>query len=92
MVTLLGEIDHELAIVEDLAIGADPDGPILVGHRLCTCGEVDDGESPMTEDDILIPMDTLTIRPAVPKQRHASEVCGWDGFRTGPWCRNYPSL
>ena len=39
------ELAAQLDVVVDLAVEDDPDGLVLVGHRLAAAGEVDDAES-----------------------------------------------
>jgi len=59
------EVFAQLGIFEELAIERDPDVARLVGNRLSSSREVNDGESPGTQGDPGLAVDLLVIGAAV---------------------------
>src|SRR5262249_2488613 len=54
------------------AVIGDPDRAILIAHRLCAAGNVDDRQAPVAECNGSCAVDTITIRSAVRQRgRHS---------------------
>src|SRR3989442_4530084 len=54
-------------MVVDLAVVDDPDGLILVRHRLVTTRHVDDCQPSVSEPDRSFDQEALAVRPSVPE-------------------------
>jgi hypothetical protein len=79
-----------LAMVVDLAVEDDPDGPVLVAHRLRAAGAIDDRQASMPERRRLRVVETVTVRPAMRQRavdrayRRARVHAQWTAERTRP--------
>ena len=82
-VALGDELPLEIEEVVDLAVEGDPDGPVLVGHRLrAGRGEIDDRQAPVPESERAFDVDAATVRTAMRDHvGHAGEELAVGGMR-----------
>ena len=68
------EIGAQLEVVEDLAVEGDPDGAVLVAHRLAAAVDVDDAEARVRQADVAVDVESVAVRPAMrDRPDHARE-------------------
>ena len=64
-VPFLYQLLSQLDIIEDLAVCTDPDRFVCVGHGLSPGGQVNDGKTGMSEDDVPVTVHARFIRTPV---------------------------
>jgi hypothetical protein len=65
-VTALLEPRPQFGVVVNLAVEHDPDGAVLIRHRLVAGGDVDDRQTSMRQTDGAIDEQPLAVRAAMP--------------------------
>ena len=73
------QLGAQLDVVEDLAVEGDPDGAVLVAHRLLAAVEIDDAEARVRETDVAVDVmcrcrpgrDAQALRSCAPAVRGA---------------------
>ena len=59
------QLGTQLDVVEDLAVKGDPDGAVLVAHRLLAAVEIDDAEARVGEADVAVDESAIAVRTAM---------------------------
>ena len=59
------EVGAQGCVVVDLSIECDPDAVVLVGERLMSAGEIDDGKAPEAEEGGRVGVKALVIGAAM---------------------------
>ncbi len=74
----------ELAVVVELAVLHDDDGPVLVRDRLVAAGQVDDRKSARSDSDGSVDVHAFGVGAAVDERRgHPAEPLAVDGAAAG---------
>src|ERR1022692_1401672 len=75
------EIALQLAVVVDLAVGNQPEGTVLVGERLMSAREIDNGQPPHPKRYRTVGVSTLIVRAAMDGPlAHAAQHRGGRGL------------
>ena len=67
------QLGAQLDVVEDLAVEGDPNGAVLVAHRLPAAVEIDDAEARVGEADVAVDESAVAVRTAM---RQRCRSCG----------------